>query len=986
MVLPSAPSKDGSAKGSVATEVFECNYETDCPPLYEAIESADSQADYDRIVQFLETGRWQGSFFNMGSSPETQAKTWVTRFDPKDKQKVKWSQLPLHLAIVCGAPTDVVIQLIRLYPQGLRCTDDQHMLPLHLALRHGATDAVIAELVKEFPEAVNAKGKNGRTAVECAHRAKDKSRGVMLEHFVERTKGRISKSVLNERTALKSVIDSKKTEVATLTSELEAQYSVIEKIRGELKAAKSDAEKAIAEKKDLETDLGGKVKTLEQEKEELTKEAKANAEKLESSKLVESLELQKKLEETESAKKHSENAVRVLQDTETTLRKEIELLQAKVNSSVSPQDWNSLKEEVQKLQGERIEFTRDEIRRETVSLQKQCDEHVEQLKTSKHDSKQKMQLKNDMKSIKTKLDGLKTDDASLKTTKELENLRGQLRTIRADLSVWAETSQTLLELDELKKTMEHELRNSKGKTKEEISSLKKAVKGKFESKTAAELSAMKADMEKLKKGMNEKQLFTKTKRDVADLQKSLQKKIADTALVRQKNDLVAVKKTVDALATRVNATNSKEEIIAVSKAIETLKEDMRKREISGKIAEEAANLKESVENEIKNSQGKTQEELVAIKKAIKDIEDHNLDSKNHDELVKIREQLDGVKNELKEVGQATKTQLELAILKKSLEVQMQSTTGKTEKDIDEMKKAVNAINLEHKESKKLKKALGDEIKQANHAIEGELKQLKKNLDSIDLRKIESKSKAEWEKARAEMEALKKEMEEKQVAEVSNSEQQLAAMKKVVEAINVKDIEKDMKEFENIRTEMEALKADIQEKEDDEMALKKAIEDLKMQARQRSKFGNDKAGIKKFLSRRFTKKGSRMKLGTNQSLDSATYDAEVAPLTRVPTFHPPSLSDDVAPSIDDSRSTSDASEQRTLEMVKSKEETPIEAKSPRKPKKGMPPRIPTSVRSSKSVALEMMQVPFKMTRTRSKTHIESDGQVELEAVEHANTFA
>jgi hypothetical protein len=83
-------------------------------------------------------------------------------------------------------------------------------------------------LVKEFPEAIHVRGQNGRTAVECAQRAADAHRCTILYAFVEKTKSRISKTVLNERTALKTALEQKRTESATLQSELEAQYTVIE--------------------------------------------------------------------------------------------------------------------------------------------------------------------------------------------------------------------------------------------------------------------------------------------------------------------------------------------------------------------------------------------------------------------------------------------------------------------------------------------------------------------------------------------------------------------------------------------------------------------------------------------------------------------------------------------------------------------------------------------------------------------------------------
>ena len=212
-------------------EAYECDYERDCTPLYRAIENAVEETDFEPIVKFLDTGYWSPSFFSDPITPADQARTWVTRFDDVDPNKVRWSQLPLHLAIVCGAPPSVIGRLVRLYPQALRCTDDQHMLPLHLALRHGADDEVVAFLLMKFPDAVNAKGKNGRTAVECALRAKDKLRGKILETFVDKLRGRRAHGVIQEHNALKAELNAKQAEIDELRADLEGMRKGFDEIR-----------------------------------------------------------------------------------------------------------------------------------------------------------------------------------------------------------------------------------------------------------------------------------------------------------------------------------------------------------------------------------------------------------------------------------------------------------------------------------------------------------------------------------------------------------------------------------------------------------------------------------------------------------------------------------------------------------------------------------------------------------------------------------
>lgn len=75
----------------------------------------------------------------------------MTRYELRNPKKICWSQLPIHAAIVFGGPPRLIELLVKIYPRGCRCTDDQSMLPVHLALRFGASDAILWNLLKEFP-------------------------------------------------------------------------------------------------------------------------------------------------------------------------------------------------------------------------------------------------------------------------------------------------------------------------------------------------------------------------------------------------------------------------------------------------------------------------------------------------------------------------------------------------------------------------------------------------------------------------------------------------------------------------------------------------------------------------------------------------------------------------------------------------------------------------------------------------------------------
>jgi hypothetical protein len=163
-------------------ETRECDYEKNCIKLYRAID----EKNFTVALVFLNTGLWSGDFFKDTLSPKDQLKTWVTRFaGTGSERKVAWSQLPIHLAIVQGAPYELIAKMVDMYPLSTRCTDDLLMLPLHLAMRHGSSDRVLECLIRAFPDGVYATGKDDRTPIECAKRGPNKVRAAILEAFIK---------------------------------------------------------------------------------------------------------------------------------------------------------------------------------------------------------------------------------------------------------------------------------------------------------------------------------------------------------------------------------------------------------------------------------------------------------------------------------------------------------------------------------------------------------------------------------------------------------------------------------------------------------------------------------------------------------------------------------------------------------------------------------------------------------------------------------
>ena len=217
------------------TSIDTCDFELDCIPLFKHIE----QEMFAETINFLSTGYWPGSFFADSNPPQRQARTWVTRFDYNEGKQVRWSQLCLHLAIVVEAPLELVRALVELYPQGVRCTDDQQMLPIHLALKHGSQDTIVAYLLKKFPEAVNVRGGTGvgRLPVDYAVRGPNKVLGNILEAFVEKSRAKAAKD------AAKAAAKSHAKKLKFLNAKLQEKDYEMFNVKGRLQVL--DEEKAM---------------------------------------------------------------------------------------------------------------------------------------------------------------------------------------------------------------------------------------------------------------------------------------------------------------------------------------------------------------------------------------------------------------------------------------------------------------------------------------------------------------------------------------------------------------------------------------------------------------------------------------------------------------------------------------------------------------------------------------------------------------------
>ena len=729
-------------------------------------------------------------------------------------------------------------------------------------------------LFRSFPDAAYAKGKNGRTPVDCAMRAVDKSRGTILDIFIERTKKRLSSKVVEERSTLKNMVESKNATLESLKTDVVVKESIIENLRLELAKLHSHSNNIREKEAATESDFINKIQKLENCHTELEVEVKEVAGKLRDEKLVETLELQLKIDQLESEKKQLEKAQRTARQTESSLRKELDNVIEMVTKTSSNENWTKIKRDVEELKRKRLKMGLVQAKDDISSLKKDLARTLDDDKSVGNRS---------LASIKKSVEKLQVAERSVKTAEGLHELQSEVEFLKAQLKGLADSSRTKEELTSLKRTIEMELRSSEGKTHDELEALKAAVKlvneSDLQTKTAAELASVKNDLQHLKTTIAERQLENTTKKDIESLSESIQKAM-EKADLKTIVEIKSLKEKVDTLNSKCTTTTTKDEMIIIKKDVDAAKDELKAIEISGKIKEEAVGLKRAVEEELQQSQGKTQQELMLLKQSIKLLVEKGFENKDAAELSKVKSELGAVKDKLKTIENASKTQVELAVLKKALEYQIQSSVGKTAKELDDMKKAVDAINMESKESKKLKSLLSDEIKQANNKTEKDLVEMKKALDKINLSKLESKNIEEWDGVRNEMEKMKLELQEKQVIETSAAEQELMAMKKVVEAIKTQEM-KSSTDLAALREEMNMMRDELVVGTTSEWKMRQAIEALKNEARGECglppKPTKDKAGLKKFLSRRFrrTTDGSvsaksRASMSFGSSFDDTIY--------------------------------------------------------------------------------------------------------------------
>ena len=146
--------------------------------------SSPDEVDFERnptgLYIAIHTKNW-GIALDRASSYPREAGIWVMRMDdgkgsnvvmssPRAREiptsprqrVVRWRMLPLHAAVLFGAPVPLVKAIIKANPNANSSPDDQGMIPLHLAFRAGASEEVVLALLESCPEAIEMVDYKGR--------------------------------------------------------------------------------------------------------------------------------------------------------------------------------------------------------------------------------------------------------------------------------------------------------------------------------------------------------------------------------------------------------------------------------------------------------------------------------------------------------------------------------------------------------------------------------------------------------------------------------------------------------------------------------------------------------------------------------------------------------------------------------------------------------------------------------------------------------
>ena len=185
-----------------------CQQAKELDGIHTKDDDEEDERDYDynptRLFAFIQQQAWPMVLTQLQHHPH-EAKVWVFRKARPEKApnvhdadenkealtvqhsslvvhdgkvRFRWRLLPLHAAIVLGAPSKIIQEIIRAYPDGAKKSDELGSLPVHLAASRLDVDPegekVVLQLFGAHPDSIDMQDRKGRTATELAKLARSR--------------------------------------------------------------------------------------------------------------------------------------------------------------------------------------------------------------------------------------------------------------------------------------------------------------------------------------------------------------------------------------------------------------------------------------------------------------------------------------------------------------------------------------------------------------------------------------------------------------------------------------------------------------------------------------------------------------------------------------------------------------------------------------------------------------------------------------------
>ncbi|GKY94453.1 hypothetical protein MPSEU_000411200 [Mayamaea pseudoterrestris] len=220
-IIDEAEARDISEAEKKQKEAEEIETETvpvTNPPTDKALSvELDFDVDPSELYLLLQRRDWEGAIEKARESPE-ETTHWVSRKEVDGK--LRWRLLPIHGAIIFGAPDHVLKALLDVYPGSVSAKDDQGMLPLHLSYRMGSSEAVVDALLTAFPGSVEVQDAKGRTPLVMAQTTKSPNRAAFIKALERHAQATSVSSVQHEK-----VIAAQRSEFEELVAKLRKQHA-----------------------------------------------------------------------------------------------------------------------------------------------------------------------------------------------------------------------------------------------------------------------------------------------------------------------------------------------------------------------------------------------------------------------------------------------------------------------------------------------------------------------------------------------------------------------------------------------------------------------------------------------------------------------------------------------------------------------------------------------------------------------------------------